>query len=308
MVARAALLLALSAAVAVMVSVVSATEAYAQDMSAQLEEFNSECFDSAGEFEPTDGCYEYAESLGLEIDNINESMDKGCVLSDMYEDYSCKGPSAPSSSSVSEQGATSIATEDVKGCFTVDSNDLDTVGKQVFTLVGLHGDPSDSAEQLYSPDCFNGKAVSELDSRLVDALRSDPCYDVVSEERAIDAAHVEYVGCPEQDSVDDRAYRPITQQGTLAPEDWREHLVPVKPASYVSGSPKSNSIKPAETKALSSKNPLVKEHQDSDTGRSQGQALSSSKRSEIHAKYKEAKSKLDKQEKASKASKKAKKS
>jgi hypothetical protein len=75
--------------------------AHAQDMSAQLEEFNSECFDSAGEFEPTDGCYEYAESLGLEIDNLNESMDKGCVLSDLYEDYSCKGPSAPSSSSSS---------------------------------------------------------------------------------------------------------------------------------------------------------------------------------------------------------------
>ena len=47
--------------------------------------------------------YEYAESIGIEIDNLNESMDKGCVLSDLYEDYSCKGPSAPSSSSVSEQ-------------------------------------------------------------------------------------------------------------------------------------------------------------------------------------------------------------
>ena len=79
------------------------SEAHAQDVSAQLEEFNHECFDNAGEFEPTDGCYEYAESIGIEIDNLNESMDKGCVLSDLYEDYSCKGPSAPSSSSVSEQ-------------------------------------------------------------------------------------------------------------------------------------------------------------------------------------------------------------
>jgi hypothetical protein len=100
---RAAVLLALSVALAVIVSVVSATEAHAQDMSAELEEFNATCFDSAAAFEATDGCYMYAESLGLEIENINESMDKGCVLSDLHEDYSCKGPSAPSSSSVSEQ-------------------------------------------------------------------------------------------------------------------------------------------------------------------------------------------------------------
>ncbi len=85
------------------VAVVVSTNAHAQDMSAKLEQFNATCFTEQGELEPTDGCYEYAESLGLEIENINESMDKGCVLSDLYEDYSCKGPSAPSSSSVSEQ-------------------------------------------------------------------------------------------------------------------------------------------------------------------------------------------------------------
>ena len=101
--ARALFLLALSVALSILVTAIQVSEAHAQDMSAELEQFNSECFDSAGEFEPTDGCYEYAESIGIEIDNLNESMDKGCVLSDLYEDYSCKGPSASSSSSVSEQ-------------------------------------------------------------------------------------------------------------------------------------------------------------------------------------------------------------
>jgi len=62
--------------------------AHAQDMSVELEQFNAECFDIAGEFEPTDGCYKSAEELGIEIENINESMDKGCVLSDLFEDYS----------------------------------------------------------------------------------------------------------------------------------------------------------------------------------------------------------------------------
>ena len=89
------------------VAVVVSSNAHAQDISAELEQFSATCFTEQGEFEPTDGCYEYAESIGIEIDNINESMDKGRVLSDLYEDYSCKGPqgpSSPSSSSVSEQG------------------------------------------------------------------------------------------------------------------------------------------------------------------------------------------------------------
>jgi len=125
-IAKAFLLLTLSVTLAVMVSVVSATEAHAQDMSAEFEQFNAECFDSStGEFLGTDGCYEWAEEH-MELENLLESIEKGCVLSDMYEDYSCKGPSAPSHPTVSEQGATSFATEDVKGCFTVDSNDLGT--------------------------------------------------------------------------------------------------------------------------------------------------------------------------------------
>ena len=75
------------------------SEAAAQDMSAELQQFEQVCFDEAGEWLATDGCIKSAESLGIELENINESMDAGCVLSDLYEDYSCKGPSAPSSSS-----------------------------------------------------------------------------------------------------------------------------------------------------------------------------------------------------------------
>ena len=91
MLARAFVLLALSVALAVMVSVVSATEARAQDMSAELEEYNAVCFDEAGEWLKSDGCIRSAESLGIEIDNLLESERKGCVLSEMFEDYSCKG-------------------------------------------------------------------------------------------------------------------------------------------------------------------------------------------------------------------------
>jgi hypothetical protein len=95
--------LVLSVLASLIVAVVVSSNAHAQDISAELEQFNATCFTEQGEFEPTDGCYEYAESIGIEIDNLNESMDKGCVLSDLYEDYSCTGPSAPSQSSVSEQ-------------------------------------------------------------------------------------------------------------------------------------------------------------------------------------------------------------
>src|SRR5919107_3880335 len=118
--------------VALIAVVLISNNAHAQDLSAQLEEYNATCFTEQGEFEPADGCYEYAESLGLEIDNINESMDKGCVLSDLFEDYSCKGPSAPSSSSeaattdVSEQGKTADT-----GCVTVDMTDASVSGQDI---------------------------------------------------------------------------------------------------------------------------------------------------------------------------------
>ena len=76
-IAKAFLLLTLSVALAVMVSVVSATEAHAQDMSAEFEQFNAECFDSStGEFLGTDGCYEWAEEH-MELENLLESIEKG---------------------------------------------------------------------------------------------------------------------------------------------------------------------------------------------------------------------------------------
>src|SRR5919112_748832 len=87
------------------VALVVSSNAHAQDMSAELEEFNAECFDSGGEFLGTDGCFEWSEQH-IELENLLESIEKGCTLSDLYEDYSCKGPqgpSSPSSSSVSER-------------------------------------------------------------------------------------------------------------------------------------------------------------------------------------------------------------
>ena len=92
-------------------------------------------------------------------------------------------------------------------------------------------------------------------------------------------AAIEYIGCPEQDSVDDEAYRPITQQGTLAPADWRDHVTPVKPATKVS------STERAWTSTLSTTNPYVV-HRDSDTGISSGQVVSESKRAEAQGKKK----------------------
>src|SRR5215207_2684452 len=97
-----------------------ATPAQAQDMTQELEEYNAVCFDEQGEWLKTDGCIESAERIGIEVDNIIESMDKGCVLSDLFEDYSCKGPSAPSSSS-------SFASE--QGCFSVDMTNPEVSGE-----------------------------------------------------------------------------------------------------------------------------------------------------------------------------------
>jgi hypothetical protein len=89
-----------------LVTTIQVSEAHAQDMSAQLEQFNAECFDSAGEVLGTDGCFEWAEQ-NIELENQLESIEKGCVLTDMYEDYSCKGPQGPSSPTSTEQGSVS---------------------------------------------------------------------------------------------------------------------------------------------------------------------------------------------------------
>jgi len=321
-IAKAFVLLVLSAALAVMVSVASATEAHAQDMSAELEEFNSECFDSvSGEFLGTDGCFEWAEEH-IELENLLESIEKGCTLTDMYEDYSCKGPQGPSSPSssnssgeASEQGTQiseqSTTTEDVKGCFVVPADDPQVREQEIAALqsLGFHGDPSDSAEQLYSPDCFNAMPVSELDSRLVEQLRLDPCYDVVSDTADMSAAHVEYVGCPSQgsqDTPDDEAYTPITQQGTYAPADWKAHVVPLKPATShepATSTSKGSSTKEARTFMLSNTNPY-QEHRDNDNGRSQGQVVSEEHREKAHAAATKVQSKLkaSEAEKAKKAS------
>ena len=263
-------------------------------MSAELEQFNSECFDSAGEFEPTDGCYEYAESIGIEIDNLNESMDKGCVLSDMYEDYSCKGPSAPSSSSVSEQEEVSE-----QGCVTVDMSAPEVSGQDIDVLTKSYGfdAKADNDDKLYSPQCFE-QGIVPFD---FESMRSNPCYDVLGNSEG--DVWVEYIGCP---SVSEQAYTPLTQEGTPAPADWRSHVVPLKPAaSYKSVSPSSKPSSSASprrptTSSLSTTNPYVV-HRDGDTGRSQGQVVSESKRAEAHAAASSVQAKLAAQEKAKKA-------
>ena len=186
--ARALFLLALSGALGIRVTAIQVSEAHAQDMSAELEQFNSECFDSAGEFEPTDGCYEYAESIGIEIDNLNESMDKGCVLSDMYEDYSCKGPSAPSSSSVSEQEEVSE-----QGCVTVDMSAPEVSGQDIDILTKSYGfdAKADNDDKIYSPECFE-QGIVPFD---FESMRSNACYDVLGNSEG--DVWVEYIGCPE---------------------------------------------------------------------------------------------------------------
>jgi hypothetical protein len=269
------------------VAVLVSTNAYAQDMSAQLEEFNATCFTEQGEFEPTDGCYEYAESLGLEIENINESMDKGCVLSDLFEDYSCKGPSAPSSSSVSEQGNPADT-----GCVAVDMTDPEVSGQDIDILTKYFGFDArlDNDELLYSPECFE-QGIVPFD---FESMQNNPCYDVLSDSTGSEY-WVEYLGCPDV---------PVTQQGTYAPLNWRDRVVELKPATSptpVSPSSKVSSTSKATTSSLSTTNPY-QEHRDGDTGRSQGQVVSESKRAEVHEKASRLESKLKAQEKSKKAS------
>jgi hypothetical protein len=278
-------LLALAVALSILVTAIQVSEAHAHDMSAQLEEFSATCFDSAGEFEPTDGCYEYAESIGIEIDNLNESMDKGCVLSDLYEDYSCKGPSAPSSSSVSEQGNPADT-----GCVTVDMTDPEVSGQDIDILTQHYGfdAKADNDDQLYSPECFE-QGIVPFDFK---SMQNNPCYDVLGDSAG--NVWVEYIGCPEV---------PVTQEGTYAPLNWRDHVVPVKFASSpkpVSPSSTASSTKEATTSTLSTTNPYVL-HRDSATGRSQGQVVSESKRAEAHDKASKVQAKLAATEKAKKA-------
>jgi hypothetical protein len=288
--------------VALIAVVLVSTNAHAQDMSAELEEFNATCFTEAGEFEPTDGCYEYAESLGLGIDNINESMDKGCVLSDLYEDYSCKGPSAPSSSSVSEQEEVSE-----QGCVAVDMTDPKVSGEGIDVLTKYFGfdTKADNDDQLYSPECFE-QGIVPFD---FESMRSNPCYDVLGNSEG--DVWAEYIGCPstaDDGSVGEQSYTPLTQQGTPAPADWCSHVVPLKPAAPPrsgAAASKSSSSARATTSTLSTTNPYLAQRVGY-TGRSQGQVVSESKRTEAHAKASKAESKLKAQQAEAKAKKKSK--
>ena|SRR5215210_6340405 len=115
--------------------------AHAQDMSAQLEQFNAECFDSAGEFLGTDGCFEWAEEH-IEIDNLLDSTSKGCVLSNMFEDYSCKGPEYKGYEYIGDEGAT--------GPTTSTSSSVSEQDISVPQQLGFVGDPTDS---LANPVC-----------------------------------------------------------------------------------------------------------------------------------------------------------
>jgi hypothetical protein len=133
-------------------------------MSAQLEEFNSECFDSAGEFLGTDGCYGWAEEH-IELENLLESIEKGCVLSDMSkEDYSCKGPSAPSHPTVREQGnSAEVSEQDTSDYFVVDVSEESGVSEQeiqALHLLGFFGEYRDEGEKLYSPEYWHGQLIS----------------------------------------------------------------------------------------------------------------------------------------------------
>ncbi len=212
--ARAFFLLALSVALSILVTAIQVSEAHAQDKSAELAEFDATCFSEQGEFEPTDGCYEYAESIGIEIDNLNKSADLGCTLEDMFEDYSCKGPSAPSSSNASEQAKSADT-----GCVTVDMTDPEVSGQDIDILTQQFGfdAKADNDDKLYSPECFE-QGIVPFD---FESMRNNPCYDVLGNSKG--DVWVEYIGCPAP-LVSEQAYTPLTQEGTPAPADWRSHV------------------------------------------------------------------------------------
>jgi len=204
--------------------------------------------------------------------NLKESIAKGCSPDNLFEDLSCKGPlyrgyeyianEEESSDSSSLTTDTVSQQETSTDCFTVDVSDTDQVSQQEVTALqslGFYSVAGDEREQLYSPQCANGEFIAAFPDATQETLRQSECFDIVGP--TYEEAVVEHVGCPEADSLDDEAYRPITQQGTLAPPDWREHVTPVHKAKLVS---------------LSITNPYVakpKIHSYSDTGRSQGQTL-----------------------------------
>ena len=179
--------------VALIAVVLVSTNAHASeaDMSTQLEEFNAECF-TDGEFDATDGCVKSAEELGIELENIRESEQKGCTLSDMYEDYSCKGPQGPtssSSSSVSEQDKSADT-----GCVTVDMTDPEVSGQDIDVLTKSYGfdAKADNDDQLYSPQCIE-QGIVPFD---FESMQNNLCYDVLSDSSGSEY-WVEYVGCPD---------------------------------------------------------------------------------------------------------------
>jgi len=203
--------------------------------------------------------------------NFQESIAKGCSVENLFEDLSCKGPEYRGYELISEEessDSSSLTTDTVSqqetstDCFTVDVSDTDQVSQQEVTALqslGFYSVAGDEREQLYSPQCANGEFIAAFPDATQETLRQSECFDIVGP--TYEEAVVEHVGCPEADSLDDEAYRPITQQGTLAPPDWREHVTPVHKAKLVS---------------LSITNPYVakpKIHSYSDTGRSQGQTL-----------------------------------
>ena len=191
-------------------------------------------------------------------------------------------------------------------------SDTEQVSEQevaALQLLGFYSIPGDGAEQLYAPQCADGEFIGAFPDTTAQFIRSSECFDVIGE--SLEDAVVEYIGCPEQDSVDDEAYRPITQEGTLAPPDWREHVTQVAPASIssfkaapdnatVKSFSKANLVSQQATRMLSSTNPYH-EHRDSATDRSSGQVVSESKRAEAHNKASKVQSKLAAQEKAKKA-------
>ena len=114
----------------------------------------------------------------------------------------------------------------------VSGEDIDVLTQQY----GFDVEAGNPEELLYSPACFEQGLVQWDESML-----ENPCYDVVG--TTLETAVPEYIGCPAA-SLSEQDTTPLTQQGTLAPADWRSHVTKVKPAP-----------KPA---ALSTANPMVK--------------------------------------------------
>jgi hypothetical protein len=230
MVARAALLLALSVALSILVTAVQVSEAHASEQGCYVEDGswieNCDTYFQPAPSTSDDGWLILTWTKGTRdvcADYVAAS-DKSAAqaLADSYiaQGYAStpvhytdtlytKTPACSGGSStpvyLSQQGnpaeLRSDDTQDVRGCFTVDVSDPVEVTQQEFvvlTRLGFHGNPADKAEQLYSPDCFNGKEVWELDDTLVQQLREDPCYDVVGDTPNLEDAVVEFVGCPSE--------------------------------------------------------------------------------------------------------------